>query len=120
MAAALSIKFPHWGAGLGRALSRAYRTPVALFGTVVAISALAYIPMALVFSPISWTTFGPFTFQTSRLFHYAAYFLIAVGLGAFGLDRELFAHDGKLAKHACLHYNGASDSLTLRETACSQ
>jgi surface polysaccharide O-acyltransferase-like enzyme len=54
--------------------------------------------MALAFSPISWTTFGPFTFQTSRLFHYAAYFLIAVGLGAFGLDRELFAHDDKLAK----------------------
>lgn len=98
LAAALSIKFPHWGAALGRVLSRAYRTPTTLFGTIVAISAFAYIPMVLAFSPISWTTFGPFTFQTSRLFHYAAYFLIAVGLGAFGLDRELFARDGKLAK----------------------
>jgi peptidoglycan/LPS O-acetylase OafA/YrhL len=97
LAAALSKRFPHWGTALGRILSRAHRTPAVLFGAVVAISALAYIPMALAFNPLRWTTFGPFTFQTSRLFHYAAYFLIAAGLGASGIDRALLARDGKLA-----------------------
>ncbi|MFL6463394.1 MAG: acyltransferase family protein [Bryobacteraceae bacterium] len=98
LAAALWAKFPHWGTSLGRALSRVWRTPWTSFLFLVAVSALAYIPMTLAFNPMSWTTFGPFTFQTSRLFHYAVYFLIAIVLGAVGLDRGLLARDGKLAR----------------------
>jgi surface polysaccharide O-acyltransferase-like enzyme len=41
---------------------------------------------------------GPFTFQTSRLLHYLAYFLAGAGVGAYGLDRGLLAQDGKLAR----------------------
>ena len=99
LAAVLWTKFPDWGTFLGRALSRAWRTPWTSFGFLAAISALAYIPMTLAFNPISWITFGPFTIQTSRLFHYAVYFLVAVALGAFSLDRALLARDGKLAQH---------------------
>ena len=98
LAAALSvITFP-LGAFLRSFFSRISSTPAKLFGFLTTVSALAYIPMAVAFNPITWTTFGLFTFQTSRIFHYAVYFLIAVALGAMGLDRSLFARDGKLAR----------------------
>jgi surface polysaccharide O-acyltransferase-like enzyme len=41
---------------------------------------------------------GPFAFQTSRIVHYLVYFLIAVGVGTWGLERGLLALDGKLVR----------------------
>jgi peptidoglycan/LPS O-acetylase OafA/YrhL len=67
------------------------RRPAVFFMFLVVVSALAYVPMTLAFGPLGWTTFGPFTFQTSRLFHYAAYFLIGVSAGAIGIQGSLFA-----------------------------
>jgi surface polysaccharide O-acyltransferase-like enzyme len=54
--------------------------------------------MAHFFGTLAWTAFGPFTFQTSRILHYFVYFLIAIGVGAFGRDRGLLAPGGKLAR----------------------
>jgi peptidoglycan/LPS O-acetylase OafA/YrhL len=54
--------------------------------------------MALHFTPIVWTAIGPFTFQTSRILHYLAYFLVGVAVGAGGVDGGLLANDGKLAR----------------------
>jgi surface polysaccharide O-acyltransferase-like enzyme len=71
---------------------------VIFFAAFAAISALAYIPMAYTFNSLAWTAFGPFTFQTSRILHYLVYFLVAVGIGAWGLDRGLLAPDGKLPR----------------------
>jgi peptidoglycan/LPS O-acetylase OafA/YrhL len=98
LAAALSVSRFSFKAFPGSLFSRVCRTPAKFFGLLAAVSALAYIPMTLIFNSVSWTTFGPFTFQTSRILHYAAYFLIAVALGTMGLDRNLFARDGKLAR----------------------
>jgi peptidoglycan/LPS O-acetylase OafA/YrhL len=89
---------PKRGGSLGRFILGASRRPVAFFALVVIISGIAYLPMAYVFTSASWTAFGPFAFQTSRIIHYFAYFLIAVGLGASGLDHGLFSADGKLAR----------------------
>jgi surface polysaccharide O-acyltransferase-like enzyme len=71
---------------------------VLFFGTLVGASAVVYIPMALACNPFRWTEFGPFFFQTSRILHYLIYFLIAVGVGAYGLERGLLFRDGKLAR----------------------
>jgi peptidoglycan/LPS O-acetylase OafA/YrhL len=98
VAALLFALVPMWGESLGRVISQVSRRPLAFFAALIVISGIAYIPMALIFSSISWTTFGPFAFQTSRPLHYLAYFLIAVGIGAWGLDRGLLAPDGKLAR----------------------
>jgi peptidoglycan/LPS O-acetylase OafA/YrhL len=65
---------------------------------ILAISGIVYIAMALYFTPGDWTSVGPFSFQTSRIFHYLAYFLIGAGLGALGVDRGLLAPDGRLAR----------------------
>lgn len=89
---------PAAGDGLRRITSHISRTPVRFFTALLAISALAYIPMASLFSPLAWTAFGPFAFQTTRILHYFVYFLIAIGVGALGLDRGLLAPGGKLAR----------------------
>jgi peptidoglycan/LPS O-acetylase OafA/YrhL len=98
IAALLFALAPRWGETLGRITSGAYRRPAAFFAAVAVISAIAYIPMALRFTSSDWASFGPFTFQTSRILHYLVYFLIAVGVGAWGVDRGLLAPDGKLAR----------------------
>lgn len=98
LAAILFKCVPRWGESLGRRLSGASRRPVVFFGFLVAASAVVYIPMALAFNPFRWTEFGPFFFQTSRILHYLVYFLIAVGIGAYGLEQGLLVPHGKLAR----------------------
>ena len=65
---------------------------------LVTISALAYVPLALVFNPFYWFSFGPFFVQASRSLHYLVYFLMGVGVGACGIERGLLAAVGKLAR----------------------
>ncbi|HLN00610.1 MAG TPA: acyltransferase [Bryobacteraceae bacterium] len=98
VAAGLYALSPKWGESIGRLTSRASRRPVAFFALLVGVSAAVYISMSLAFTSYAWAALGPFTFQTSRLFHYAAYFLAGVGVGAWGIERGLLAPDGKLAR----------------------
>ena len=86
---------PTWGATLGRIMPT---QPARFFALLVGISALAYIPMALIFGSLAWSGWGPFAFQSSRPLHYLAYFLIGVAVGASGLDQGLLAVGGKLAR----------------------
>ncbi|HEY6251103.1 MAG TPA: acyltransferase [Candidatus Angelobacter sp.] len=97
-AAVLFMLLPRWGALLGRLFANASRRPAVFFAILVAASAMVYIPMELAFNAFRWTEFGPFVFQTSRILHYFAYFVIAIGLGALGTGRGLLASEGKLAR----------------------
>jgi peptidoglycan/LPS O-acetylase OafA/YrhL len=98
IAALLFVIAPKWGEALGRVTSGVSASPALFFAMLVAMAALVYIPMALIFTPGAWTAFGPFTFQTSRILHYLLYFLIGAGVGASGLDRGLLAPAGALAR----------------------
>jgi peptidoglycan/LPS O-acetylase OafA/YrhL len=98
IAALFSKLVPKWGEALGRFCQGAGRYPVVFFGLLVVLSALAYVPMALAFGPMSWTHAGPFYFQTSRIFLYALYFFAGIGTGAGGTGRGLLAPDGGLAR----------------------
>lgn len=73
--------------------------PVPLFLSLAALTAIAYVPLALVFSPWAWTNVGPLGFETTRPLFYLAYFLAGVAIGARGLDSRLLASDGPLARH---------------------
>ncbi len=73
--------------------------PSRFFWMLLSFSAAAYIPLSLAVGPMSWTEFGPFVFQTSRLIHYFVYFLAGMSSGIFGLDRGLLSATGKLARH---------------------
>ncbi|HEX3126242.1 MAG TPA: acyltransferase [Thermoanaerobaculia bacterium] len=107
VAAGLTRLMPRWGDGLGRLAARVGSRPAAFFGLLAAASAVAYIPMALAFTPIAWTTFGPFAFQTSRPLFYAVYFLAGIAVGAGGLRQGLLAPDGRLARRWLLWLLGA-------------
>jgi peptidoglycan/LPS O-acetylase OafA/YrhL len=98
VAALLFVLAPKWGLKLGALTSGADRKPFRFFAALVAVSAVAYMPLAHIFNALAWSSFGPFTFQTSRILNYLVYFLIAVGVGAYGLDRGLLSPDGKLAR----------------------
>ena len=99
VAAAGLYKFaPRSGDILARLASAAREHPIRYFAGLAAVSAVAYIPLALIFSPWAWTHFGPFAFQLSRPLHYTVYFFAGVAVGAYGLDRGLLAVDASLAR----------------------
>ena len=86
VAAGLYALSPKWGESIGRLTSGASRRPAAFFALLVGVSAAVYIPMSLAFTSHAWAALGPFTFQTSRLFHYFVYFLAGIGVGAWGIE----------------------------------
>ncbi len=90
---------PSWGDALIRFSSLAGTRPMRFFFGLVIASALAYVPLALAFTPSAWAAFGPFGFQLSRPLHYAVYFFAGVGIGACGIERGLFAPDGPLVRY---------------------
>jgi hypothetical protein len=98
VAAVLHRFVPAWNESLGRLAACGYTNPVRLFATLICFSALAYVPMALVYSPWEWVSYGPFSFQLSRSLHYLVYFFAGCAVGACGLDRGLLAGDGALVR----------------------
>jgi peptidoglycan/LPS O-acetylase OafA/YrhL len=91
-----------FGSRLGHFLVRLGSAAAARPGRYLAgfalVSALAYVPLALVFTPEAWFDKGPFAFQLSRPLHYALYFFAGAGLGASGIERGVLAADGPIAR----------------------
>ena len=85
IAAMLTEWSPKWAERFGSRLASTSK----FFAILLAISAATYVPLAVIFDPMSWSAFGPFVFQTSRILHYLAYFLIGVALGACGIAGAL-------------------------------
>ncbi len=100
IAAAAVFRFvPAWGEFLGRVSAMAAADPLRYFAGLIALSAIAYVPLALAFTPWAWKSFGPFSLQLCRPLHYAVYFFAGVGIGAHGLERGLLSVDGFVARH---------------------
>jgi hypothetical protein len=100
LAAAAAFRFAR-GAGdaLGHAAGWLGARPRVFVAALLAAPALAYVPLALAFTPWAWFQAGPFAFQECRPLLYAVWFLAGVGLGAHGLDRGPLAPGGFLAQH---------------------
>lgn len=113
IAAGLYLITPYWGESLARLSAVAGTRPTKYFAALLGISAVAYVPLALAFTPDAWGQFGPFSFQLSRPLHYAIYFFAGAGLGACGIERGLFAPDGALTRHWRLWLGLALGSFTL-------
>jgi glucan biosynthesis protein C len=90
---------PHWVAWLSRLSASAGARPCRYFAGLVAAAVIAYVPLALAFTPWSWVEHGPFSLQFSRPLLYAVFYFAGLGVGAFGLERGLLAADGMLARH---------------------
>jgi surface polysaccharide O-acyltransferase-like enzyme len=83
------------------------------FAALVVASALAYVPLAAVYTPWTWSDTGLFAVQLSRPLHYAVYFFAGVGIGAGGINRGLLAVDGALARRWAPWLAAAFASLVL-------
>lgn len=83
---------------LARPVAFAGCIPVRFFAVLLAISALAYVPLVLVYSPFAWVNIGPIGFQPSRPLHYLVYFLAGIAVGTHGLDRGLLDCHGALPR----------------------
>jgi peptidoglycan/LPS O-acetylase OafA/YrhL len=112
-AAALHSVYPRWGEQLGELASSTRTHPTRFIILLIVASALAYVPMALIYSPWAWFQFSAFAFQWSRPLHYAVYFFAGAAVGAYGLDRGLLAADGVLARRWPLSVAAAVIGLAL-------
>jgi hypothetical protein len=96
--AALHRFAPRWVSFLGRLSSDATARPGRYFIGLATVAALAYVPLAIAFTPWNWSEHGPFSLQLSRPLLYAVYYLAGLGVGAHGLERGLLAPEGMLAR----------------------
>jgi glucans biosynthesis protein C len=99
----MAVVLVHWLApgvlrSLGRWSCTLGRRPLHYFAVLIAVSALAYVPLALAFTPWAWSNSGPLAMQLSRPLLYALYFFAGVGIGAGGIDEGIVAADGALAR----------------------
>jgi acyltransferase-like protein len=99
LAAAMHALAPQWLAALSRQAGRFDERPFAFFVTLTALSTLAYVPLAMVFSAWDWTNLGPFGIQLSRPLHYVIYFFAGFAVGHRGCDRGILRSDGPLARY---------------------
>ncbi len=98
LATAVYRIFPEWGEALGRRLGPLGERPWTFFALWAGASALLYVPLAQLVSPLHWAELGPFTVQTTRIPLYGLYFVFGIALGAHGVEKGLLAPDGRLAK----------------------
>lgn len=111
--AALFRFAPGWVERLARITDSAARHPVRLFVGLVVAGALAYVPMAVAFTPFRWTTHGPLALQYCRPLFYIAIYIFGLAVGANGLDRGLLAPDGMLPRRWAVWLAGALGALLL-------
>jgi hypothetical protein len=99
MAAALYAVVPDIIGPFRRFAAWAGTRPLKYFAVLCAGSLIAYAPLAFVYSPWSWTGFGPLVFQYCRPLIYILMFFFGFAIGSEGLGRGLLACDGPLARH---------------------
>jgi glucan biosynthesis protein C len=113
VAAALHKAYPSWGEHLGKLAANTRTDPIRFIVILTAASALAYVPLALIYSPWAWFQFSAFAFQWCRPLHYTVYFFAGTAVGAYGLERGLLATDGVLARRWPLSVAAAVIGLAL-------
>jgi len=87
--------------------------PVRTFAAWALISAAAYAPLALLFTPWTWSNWGPVSVQLCRPLLYAAYFCAGLGVGTVGLGKGVLRVDGVAARKWASWMAAAGASLAL-------
>src|SRR5580704_8980231 len=111
--AALHWLAPQAIATLGRWSADAATRFGRYFVALLAISALAYVPLAIAFTPWAWSDSGFLTVQFCRPLLYAVYFFAGVGVGTVGIERGVVSVDSILARHWARWLAAALASLFL-------
>ena len=82
---------------INRLSQESFDQPAKFFLFLLAVTALAYIPALVYFTPNRWFEFGPFSIQASRVLLYAAYFFIGAGIGVAHINQGVLSREGRLA-----------------------
>ena len=98
LAATLYHYAPQLTERLGQLAATARDRPLKFVLGLIVVSAVVYVPLALIYTPWTWTNHGPFSFQTSRPLHYLVYFFAGYAVGAHGLERGLLSTEGPLVR----------------------
>lgn len=98
---------------LGALSASAAARPRQYFAGFALAAILAYVPLALLFTPWDWTEHGPFALQLCRPLLYAVYYFAGLGIGACGIERGLLAAQGPVARRWSLWLTAAIVSLLL-------
>jgi glucans biosynthesis protein C len=98
VAVAIFLSAPRLIEGLGRLSTSASESAKRYFLLLLAVSAVAYLPLAFAFGTSNWGTWGPFALQSDRFLLYLVYFFAGVGVGVHGYDRGLLRPDGVLSR----------------------
>ena len=113
---------PRGGEALSRWVGRLGERPLVFVACLTGLSALAYIPLAMIFTPWAWSNVGPISFQYCRPLLYLVYFFAGFAIGTYGCDRSLLRTDGPVARYwlawlagavVCMCAWGGLTSLTL-------
>ena len=83
------------------------------FVVLIAVSALAYVPLALAYTPWNWSNSGFFAVQFCRPLNYAVYFFAGIGVGVEGIEGSLVAAGGMLARQWARWLGAALVALAL-------
>jgi hypothetical protein len=113
LAACLHRWAPRWVDRLAHWSSGAATRPGRYFIGLAGASILAYVPLALAFTPWTWSEHGPFALQLSRPLLYAVFYLAGLGVGADGLEGGLLATSGMLARRWARWVTGALGAFVL-------
>jgi peptidoglycan/LPS O-acetylase OafA/YrhL len=97
LAAGVTWAAPRLPEHLGRLSATGKEEPLRYFGVLLAISALAYVPISLIYRPWEWLHVGPFAIQKSYALLYVVYFFAGMGVGVAGLETGPFSVNGKIA-----------------------
>jgi peptidoglycan/LPS O-acetylase OafA/YrhL len=98
---------------LGQFSAAAADAPRRYFLVLLAVSTVAYLPLAFAYGVSDWAEFGPFDWQPDRPLLYLVYFFAGVGIGVQGYDRGLLRPDGALARRWRIWLAAAAASFLL-------
>ena len=98
---------------LGQFSAAVADAPRRYFLVLLAVSTVAYLPLAFAYGVSDWAEFGPFDWQRDRPLLYLVYFFAGVGIGVQGYDRGLLRSDGALARRWHIWLAAASASFLL-------
>jgi glucans biosynthesis protein C len=98
VAAVINAIVPDAFRALGRWSGTAGQRPAFYFAVLVVVSVVAYVPLALIFTPWAWSESGVLSIQWCRPLLYAVYFFAGMGIGTAGIEVGLLTADGALAR----------------------
>jgi hypothetical protein len=100
IAALLWAAAPRAIEALGQLIHASRDRPMTAFVAFLVFTIMIYLPMRLIFGDSAWLVPGhyPLPIQTSRIFLYAGYFFVGVGVGAVSLKAGVLAQNGLLVR----------------------